>query len=146
MAVSDFHDRMARDDAYAGWHRAGRELGQFWRDLRARMPRHALLIAAGAAAGVTLIGAALSFAPPAFEIASPVAQPPTVKCEQQAWPYLDDTCLREKNASHTDRAVRVISLDRDAPSHVPLPQAAGEAPAKAAKTPAKAPGKDRPPR
>jgi hypothetical protein len=132
MAISDFHDRSAQTDAYAAWHRAGRQLGHFWRDLRTRMPRHSLLIAAGGAAGITLIGATLSFAPPAFEIATtPLAQQPAVKCEAQAWPHLDDTCLRRQNENHTNRAVRVISLDRDAPTHVPLPKAAGGEPTKA---------------
>ncbi len=49
---------------------------------------------------------------------------------------MDDTCLRRENASHAHRQVRVISLDRDAPAVVPLPQAAQQAP-KAGKNPSK---------
>jgi hypothetical protein len=105
---------------------AGRELALFWHDLRARTPRHSLMIVAIALAGAGFVGAALSTVSGGLELTAASPAKPAVTCERQVWPYLDDTCLRQENASHQARNVRVISLDRDAPASVPLPQAGAQ--------------------
>ena len=135
MTVSEIQSRPAGESATA-WERAGRQLALFGRDLWARAPRHSLMILSGVTVAAVVLGAAWSVAPTSLDAAAvPAAeQPPEVRCDKQVWPHMDDTCLRRENASHSNRQVRVISLDRDAPTTVPLPQAAQQAP-KASKTP-----------
>lgn len=142
MAITDFQSRIDGDSTDT-WHRAGRELAQFWRDLRARAPRHSLMILTGVAAAVTFIGAALSMAPTGLVSAAAVPTAAVAQCEKQAWPYLDDTCLRWENASHVRREVRMISLDRDAPTSVPLPQGGSKAAKAAPKAPSNSRAKER---
>ena len=151
MTISEIQSRPVGDSAVA-WERAGRQLAQFGRDLRARAPRHSLLILSGVTATAVFLGAAWSVAPPSSDAAAaapPVSQASQVRCDQQVWPHMDDTCLRRQNVGHSDRQVRVISLDRDAPTTVPLPkagQAGSKSPKAAPKTSSDGRSRDRQPR
>ena len=97
-----------------------------WQDACLRTPvrwRRAILAAAGSLAIGSLIGAAWSGAvPQTTSVAVPETTSATAgsipegSCQRQTWPYLSAACV-ERSGTADGPKVRVISLDRDAPSN-----------------------------
>ena len=91
------------------------ELARLWNDTRLRIeycPRPVSLAVVSGAAGLALIGTALSW--PATNPAAPENQSRGVQanlCQEQTWPYLTGSCVRQESApTPGDRAVRVIPI------------------------------------
>jgi hypothetical protein len=86
-----------------------------------RLWRHGAIAGAAVLAALMLMGLDLSGATSSEGAAVPGPAPEVATpCQQQTWPHIGDACLRQaaEQPARGARQVRVISLDRDAPTTV----------------------------
>lgn len=126
-------------------HQFEDQFARLWRDLSARMPRHWRRAAVAGIVPLACLVIGAGFSGASIGTSPTAEQPAALPCEQQTWPYLDKGCLRgaAEPVSAPARNVRVISLDRDAPTTVyvvpvPLPTKVKPAHAKPQKRDAQA--------